>query len=267
MKSYSLAVAAFAATAGTALAATISTGTASYTWIDPWSGSTTGNGTFITGSGISDQLFKNTWYYRTQGNNQNRVFSSIDSPTVSTSGDTATISYSNAGPGVAGLERFNAVFTVKIVQVASGQARVDTRLRFTASAANTSTRTYQIFNLVDLDLIGGSNAIAIQPGNELARYSTSSNVGWHAGYGATRWTTGSGSNVQSAIGSGSNNLSSSALATTADVASAFQWTLTLAPGQSADIYASFAINTNAVPAPGSLVLAGLGGLLAARRRR
>jgi hypothetical protein len=261
---------AIAGLASVASAATITSGTASYQFIDPWSSSTSGNGAFITGTGVTDQLFKNTWYYRTPNNNQNRFFSSLDTPTQSVSGDTALITYTNAGPGVAGFERFNAQFRVKITQTGAAAARVDTKLTF--SNASTATRTFQIFNLVDLDLqTAAGDGIAMEPGssNQIAKYTDSSGtVGYHAGYASNAYNIGPASSVQSQIGTGSGNLSSTTLAgASTDKGSAFQWTVTLAAGQSIDIYSSFSINTLPVPTPGSLALLGMGGLVAARRRR
>lgn len=268
--SRALMASAIAGLATVASAATITSGTASYTYNEPWSSSTFGNGAFIPGTGVSDQLFKNTWYYRTPNNNQNRLFSSLDTPTQSVSGDTALITYTNAGPGAAGFERFNAQFRVKITQTGAAAARVDTKLTF--SNASTATRTFNVFNLVDLD-VGTTLAdtIGMEPGssNQIAKYTdTTSNVGYHAGYASTAYNIGPASAVQSQIGSGSANLSSTTLAGTGtDKGSAFQWTFTLAAGQSLDIYSSFSINTLPVPTPGSLALLSMGGLVAARRRR
>lgn len=258
--------------AGVASAAgTITSGTASYNSVGTWSSTTSGNGTFITGTGISDQLFKNTWYYRTPSNNQNRFFSSLDTPTEVWSGNTATITYTNAGPGAAGVERFNAVFTLTITQTGAGAARVDTKLVFTNT--NSTAKTYQVFNLVDMDLNATATNDTISmlagSGNQIAKSTdaSASNIGYHAGYGATRYYAGLATGAQSAIGSGSSNLGNVAGPSTGDVGSAFQWELALGAGQSATIYASFAINTNPVPTPGAAALLGLAGVVAGRRRR
>jgi len=236
----------------------------------------TGDGTFTTSGGPGDQLFKNAWYYRQQNNNQNRIFSSLDTPVEVSSGNAATATYTNAGAGTAGFERFNARFELNIVCLGTNSARVVTKLTFSANAANTSTRTFQVFNLVDFDLgtvSSSTNDVTLLGNstypNSIYKYTeaSSSNYAEHAGYGATRYQTSTGSSLRSLLGSGSNNLNLATSAAAADNASAFQWSLTLAPGQSQVIWASFSINASSVPTPGSLALLGVGGLVAGRRRR
>ncbi|MBL8887868.1 MAG: PEP-CTERM sorting domain-containing protein [Phycisphaerales bacterium] len=267
MSKFVFMVAAFAATAGSALGAgTITSGTASYSWVGAWSSSTSGNGTFVTGTGISDQLFKNTWYYRSSVSLSSQLFSFPVTPASEVvSGDTATITYNDQGTGTAGVARFNAVFTVKIVQVAEGQARIDTRLRITNNS-NTQ-QTFQFLNLVDLDLLGGTNAISRT--GDTAIYTAGANTGRHTGFDFSFATIGSGTNVQTAVNGSANlnNGTASGGGTSTDRADAFQWTRTLGVGASTDIYSSFAINTATVPAPGTFAMLALGGLVAGRRRR
>jgi len=264
--SRALMASAIAGLATVASAATITSGTASYTYNEPWSSSTSGNGAFITGTCVSDQLFKNTWYYRSSVSANSQLFSFPVTPASEVvSGNTATITYNDQGTGVAGVARFNAVFTVTIVQVASGQARIDTRLRITNNS-NTQ-QTFQFLNLVDLDLLGGTNAISRT--GDTAIYTAGANTGRHTGYDFSFATIGSGTNVQTAVNGSANlnNGTASGGGSSTDRADAFQWTRTLAVGASTDIYTSIAINTATVPAPGTLAMLALGGLVAGRRRR
>lgn len=268
-----------AATAAALLLATganaainISNNGSTYSTFAAWSSAASGDGTFTTSGGPGDQLFKNSWYVRTQFNNTNRLFSSLDTPAESSVGNTATITYpNNSGPGSNGTERWNAQFRVTIEGLGTNSARVNTVLTFSAAANNSGTRTYQLFNLVDFDLnaTAVNDAVAYNSGLSAFRYTEAANGNYaeHAGYGATQVQTSSGSSLRTLLNSGSGNLNGTQNAAAADNASAFQWTLTLAPGETRTIYASFAINAATVPAPGALALIGLGGLVAGRRRR
>ena len=110
----------------------------------------------IDGASSPDQLSKYTWYYRTPNNNQNRVMSSLQSPSPETYvGDTASATWLNNGPGGAGIERFNATIVTKIEDGAGpNQVRVTATCDF--QSASTATRTFQVFVLMDLDLAGGT---------------------------------------------------------------------------------------------------------------
>lgn len=272
------AAAALAATTTSAALAggTITDGNASLQYVgSPIWGGTSGNGTLLTDVGASDQLFKDLWTYRTQNNNTNRVFSSLDTPTESYVGNTATINYVNAGPGTAGTERFNANFRIRIFDGANpGEVQVSTRLTFTASAANTAARTYNIFHLIDLDLGASalSDSVSVLNNSEVRLQQSDGAIFAQAnGVGAARYQMGTGSSLTSAVTSGSTNLSTLAGATQSspaagDNAMAFQWTFTLNPGESFIIESSYTRNLT-VPAPGAMALLALGLGAGIRRRR
>lgn len=239
---------------------TLTSGDAVLTYVDtPMFSSTLGNGTLLTDGAATDQLYKHTWYYRTQNNNQNRVFSSLDTPATSFVGDTCAMTYTNAGPGAAGQfgERFDATFKIQLIDGGNpGEVQVWTTLRFKASAGNASAKTYQIFHLVDLDLAGGSptpstdDVLSVDDANEvmLSQTEISSNRrAWFYGRSPSRYEINSGSTLRNKLASGANNLANLAGTTASivggDVAAAFQWEFTLEPGQEVVIESAYTINS------------------------
>lgn len=267
-------LAALAATGSIALAGgTItSSGGAKYIGVGTFASASTGDGTFNTVGSTVDQLFKNSWYYRS--NTTNRQFSSLVSPTEVWSGNTATITWTDNGDGATGGNRFDAVLTMVIDDAGNGTGRVTSTMVFTARSQNTSTRTFSIFNLVDLDLLGGSPNPSLDDtytyaGGGIVNVTegSTSNTGQVRGVGATNWEINSGLNLRNKLNSGSSNLANTSSTFTGDGAAAFQWTVSLAPGASTTVVSSFAINMQALPTPGATALLGLAGLIAGRRRR
>lgn len=236
-----------------------------------------GNANWIIDPGALDQLFQYNWYYRSPVDNTNRVFSSLDTPTVVQGGNNARITYTNAGPGASGVARFDAVIDVTLVDDATpNTGNIQTGVTFTASQSNATAQTFHVFNLVDIDLSGSvTNDIASLISATEARIgiteSDTSNFAQHVGFNANRFEYGLASTLRSNMVSGAYNLSNTVGATLPlDIASAFQWTFTLNPGQSIFFQTAFSINRVAsVPEPGSIALvsAGLGSVLARWRRR
>lgn len=232
-----------------------------------------GDSNMFTDPGTLDQLYKFTWYYRTANNNQNSYFSKIDTPTEVYAGNKATISYRNAGPGVAGFERFDADINVTLIDGgAAGQAEVRSKLLF--KNVSNQTNTFQIFSLVDMDIGGADNAgnnlvEILDPALAKARISDKKSANYGEVYGSspTRYEINQSSVLKSHLSGGAFNLANDPTAANGDVAVAYQWSITLAPGESTEMWTAFAFNQSAVPTPGAAAVLGLGGLAAARRRR
>lgn len=275
-----VALAAGAAVASSAFGAgTITAGTSQYDTFafgatTAWNNSQTGgDGNLrLTGATGTDHLSKNAWYYRTAQSNQNRVFFNSLVPTTggnvteSASGDTHTQKINNASDN--GIDNFSALFTNKIFNMGTNTALVYTTLTIKNNAS--TSRTLQIFNLVDFDLLGIATGDTVQydAAQQANKFTDTGITGWHKGFNATGREAGLSSTLRNTrLNLGSANLNGASGPTTGDVASAFQWTITLAAGESTTIAAAFSLNTLAIPAPGSLALIGLGGLVAGRRRR
>jgi hypothetical protein len=232
-----------------------------------------GDANMTTAPGTVDQLYKFTWYYRTANNNQNSYFSKIDTPSEVYAGNHATISYRNAGPGVAGFERFDADISVTLADGdAPGRAGVVSSLVF--KNVSNQANTFQLFSLVDMDIGGVNNAAnniveLVDPAAIRARISdkNSDNYGEVYGSSPSRFEIGSGSTLRSKLTGGSFDLDNDPTIDSGDVAVGYQWSVTLAPGESVTLWTGFAFNQTAVPAPGSVVLAGIVGLTGSRRRR
>jgi hypothetical protein len=231
---------------------TITSGDASLQFVGvPVFSTNLGDTTFKTDAAAPDQGYKLTWYYRTQFNNTNRFMSSLDTPAESYVGNTAVFTYTNAGPGPSGQERFDATITTALTDgTIANQSRVTTSCR--ARSRATTTLTYQFFLVVDLDLAGGASNPATddvqtlgQNGadvNALQTETSSANFANITAISPTRFQIGSGSTIRTLLGSGSGNLNNLTTPYTGDGAVAFQFTRTLQPNEEVTLSAAFAIN-------------------------
>ncbi len=273
---------------------TLTSGSTTLSFVGTPFGTGTGNANLsFGGSLLTDQLFRNGWAYNQGVGTSNRPFSSLDTPTQSYVGNVATLSWTNAGAGTTSFARWNATMTITLTEIAPspggnqpGAARVDTALTFSANAANAGNIAFNVFTDLDLDLIGsgvsnlsGDTYRVLDASRIYGRAFDASgpNFAEFIGAGAARYEFNTGSALRSKLGFGSSGTGSGSLSTLAgtavadwastDGAVAFQWTQTLAAGQSFAIATSYAINSP-VPEPSSVVLM-LGGalLLAAKRRR
>jgi PEP-CTERM motif len=277
---------------------TISSGTTFLSFTGTPMSTGTGNAGLFFGSTsafATDELVRYGWAYNQGVGTQNRPFSSLDTPTQSYTGNTATFSWANAGAGTTGFARWNAVLTVTLTEIAPtpgsnvpGQARVDSQLLFTSNASNAGAIAFNLFHELDLDIIGtnvnpgpGDTYSVLDANGVIVRAAdlTGSNFAEAVAGGAARYEFNTGSALRTKLGStsgsGSGNLTTLAGTTAANWAStdgavAFQWQPTLSPGQSVLVNTSFTINTP-VPEPGTwaMLLAGLAvvGRVAARQRR
>jgi hypothetical protein len=221
------------------------------------------------GGSTTDHIFYYNWSYRAPGAG-NRGFSFLDTPVVSVTGDTATFTYTNAGPNPVGFNRFNAVLTLKLTDLATtGHAQLDATLVFTAATTNTGATTWAVFNGQDFDVSGttASDAILVNDVNAVEYTQTDTVTGFFAkaqGFGASRYQVGTSSGIRGLLTGGSlANLNNTNTVATGDNAGAFQWDFSLQPGESKTIASSFIV----APAPGAAGMLGLAGVAALRRRR
>jgi|GEM_PF-1599012 len=270
------AVASSAFGAGTAISGNSQYDTFSFGATTAWNNSASGgDGNLrVTGASGTDYLSKNTWYYRNTQTNLNKNFlnglvsTAGGNVTESAVGDTHTQKFNNASDN--GIDNFSALFTNKIFNMGANTALVYTTLKIKNNAA--TARTLQIFNALDFDLNGtGNEVVSYNSSTQTFTYTkTGGATGYHRGFNATGVQAGTTSAIRGSGGVvvvGGSNLNGTTSASSTNSATAFQWTLNLAAGQEVTIEAAFAINTLAIPTPGSLALIGLGGLVAGRRRR
>jgi hypothetical protein len=232
---------------------TITAGNASLQFVGvPVFSSTLGDGTFKTETTGADQLYKFTWYYRTATATTNRFMSSLDTPTESYVGNVATFTYLNAGPGVAGQERFDATITSTLTDgAAANQSRVVSQCRVRSRA--TTARRYDFFVLVDLDLAGGTpttpvdDTLTLDPATFNMRQTEAStaNIANVRAMTPSRWQVGSGTTLRTLLSGPSADLNQAVGPFTGDGAVAFQWTVTLQPNEETTLAAAFAINQTA----------------------
>jgi hypothetical protein len=180
-----------------------------------------------------------------------------------------TLAVRHAHPS--GLE-FRTSFTLRGGSIGSGTADLLESINISNPANNPGPLSVSFFQYVDFDLGGTA-------GGDFGQINLGPTISASQSDGATffvnetvvapnpnGWQVGSFPSIVSLFGNGAidnlNNFSGPIGPT--DVTWAFQWNITLAPGQ------SFLISKDKlifVPTPGAAALLGLGGLLAARRRR
>jgi hypothetical protein len=234
-------------TSQAALAGTITNGDASLNIVGPpvWS-SNLGNGTLLTDTGATDQLYQYCWYFRGPTNNQNRYFSYSGSPTETWSGSTATITYTNVGPS--SWDLMNATFVIKLLDGPSPD-QVQVTCDLTASNPTTHSLTWQFFNLLELNLNGqtsGYTSMITNVNEARGTFSLGSNYGEFLGVGATRYQAGQASTIRGYFNGGAYDLTNAVGPYNGNGAVAYQWSVTLAPGGSTTIRSGFSINRPAI---------------------
>lgn len=228
------------------------------------------------GGTSTDQVFYYNWGYRVPLGS-NTGMSNLVAPTIGNpDAQTIVLDMPNNGPGAVGQNRFDSKVTIRITDgAAPGEARLDSTLQVTSLASNTGPVTYQFFHVVDSDFNGTA-------GNDVYSITNPAGVdgtvvdsllsvpavrGEYSGAGANLYQVGASTTMRGIInGAASTNLNNTGTFA-GDGAYGFQWTVTLAPGESATFSSSF---QTVVPEPatcGLLIVAAAPLALRRRRRR
>lgn len=244
----------------------------------------TNYGSVFGGSNTTqNQLSSHKWFISSAtapgGALQNRggVWSTFGTLSQSYTGNSASVNYTNAGPGST---RYNVAITYALADGAgNGQTNLVSTLTVTRTDTNAGNVAFSLGTMWDLDVGtsatntvtnvsgAGERRLNFQNGSNfgeaLALESAGSTLSYMAGARATVAPSAAGSNLTSA------GALPGSIAGAGDLAAGFAWTgISLAPGASFSVTSVVSINQVAViPAPGSAALLGIGGLLMARRRR
>lgn len=233
----------------------------------------------------TDHTFSHWWWVR--GGTDTREYAlalpstAQQNAAVKTTTGTNEVSWSNLNPLSAGqLSNVRFTLTYKVIDLdgpGSLQGQVVSVLRATNIGSTTATGV-SVFNYVDYfftgedsgDVVPAGDAGIDGSGNRFIKVSDPSDTGgfgsmYHQGVGASGYGVGAFSAVGGQVGdTGIDNFNDFNNATTAaDQSGVMQWNFgDLAPGASAE-----AVSILTIPTPGALALVGMGGLIAARRRR
>ncbi|MEL7473938.1 MAG: GC-type dockerin domain-anchored protein, partial [Planctomycetota bacterium] len=132
------------------------------------------------------------------------------------------------------------------------------------SNESTQTNTFQFFNLADFDVsqtVLDDIVEVTDTGATLATFQDAAGFAQHLGVDATRWQVGNATTVRNAVSSGAFDLSNDVGPFTGDAASAMQWTVTLAPGETTTISSAISLNVaiTADPCPSIADITATGG--------
>lgn len=221
------------------------------------------------GGTTTDHVFYYNWGYRVPLGS-NTGMSQLVTPTVVVAGDTATITSLDNGPGPTGQNRFDSVNTIRIEDGANpGEAALFSSQAVTARPQNSGPVTFQFIHVVDVDFNGttGSDTftmdnLGLVSGN-VVDSANPSLLGLYDGIGATRYEVAASATVRGRLNGGNANLGNTA-SFAGDGGYAFQWEVTLAPGESRTFQSSF---RTVVPEPASMGLLALSAPALLRRRR
>lgn len=226
------------------------------------------------GGTTTDQMFYYNWAVRQPGfSTAGLTAAGASSITDAGNGtDTYTHTIVDGGGGPAGASRFNAVTTIRITDGANpGEARLDSTLVFTASPNNTGPNTYQLLHVVDNDMNAtfGNDVFTITDTAAVRGQvvdtvlAAPAAIGLFEGLGANRYEVSGSSTIRGRITGGLVDLNNNA-SFSGDGGYGFQWSVTLAPGESFTARSSFAL---VVPEPATLGLLAAAAPALLRRRR
>ncbi len=226
----------------------------------------------------TNQLPFMNWYFNTAASSGTRIGLDAAGGTnnesqSSYSGNGFNMLYSGIGnPGQLG-GTVNASISIQVFDgLVAGQSWVDMAFTVTRVDAGLNTITLDVGNEVDLDIAGSAGNTVSSLGSGYFKFTQASNFGEvlasannPTGNGTFSTLAASRTAVNTAL-KGSGALAGS-ITNGTDTAAGFLWNdITLAPGESKTFKVSFSVNAT-VPTPGSIAILGLGGLIAARRRR
>jgi hypothetical protein len=202
-----------------------------------------------------DQLFGSSWFYRIAGVDTRELVLNNATAGATWVGNTGTVNFSFAG-------KFNATATYVLSNAPAGGATITQTLQVT----NTTAAPYElnIYNYLDtfvrgqdagdqLTNTGGTN-FQIVDGPYTMTYTNPGALNYHA----QAW-----SGSYRLVDALADELPNTGAPFTGDANLAVQWKISAAPNQPL----TFVSTISVIPAPSSVALLGLGGLVAARRRR
>lgn len=234
---------------------------------------------------VNDVLFQNWWWYRSAGDTREFALTNQTSGQLNLAGNSATLRY-NEPIGGSSTDRLIFELTYTLNQISPTQAAVT--INWSIFNQSNSQQPVSFFAYADSDLgtgfPGGSanddNGTYV-PGSGFNTYRNDNSLTDAANFFTMsadlrtndRWQIGafSGTDVtspRSALGNASisNLTNSDTIGAAGDNAGAMQWDLTIPAGQSIGGRVTKGYNY-IIPSPGALALVGMGGLVAARRRR
>lgn len=237
-----------------------------------------------TGPAGTDHVFSNWWWYRANNDTRERSLASVagSNPVTRTTTGTNAVSYTGIQPEVTGANaglRFDLQFIVGDLDGAGGNQGFLWSILTVYNTGSTVATGVNLFHYVDY-FFTGEDAGDIVPAGEAGVDGTNRFIRvydpsdatvpsfghmLHYGYGATGFGVGSFSAVGGQMGdAGVDDFLDFNNATVAgDQSGVLQWSFgDIQPGGSRT-----AVSLLAIPAPSTAALLGLGGLVAARRRR
>jgi hypothetical protein len=215
----------------------------------------------VNGAAGIDHLFENWWWYRVSTDTREYALANAVGTVVG--GNTATTTWNVANPAGAAPYNFRAELTYTATDTGTNVGEV--RESMVITNTGNATIILSLFNYADFDVggsagtdsaVGGLGGMTITDGPWTAEFQGPGALN----YQVTSFATLRGNLTNAVV----NNLTNTGLPFgPGDFTGGFQWDLPLSPGQSMTVTERLAI----VPAPASMALLGLGGLLAFRRRR